>query len=35
MAEFTVMVDSVGYTVNASGMQGVTVGHIHSGKQGF
>jgi hypothetical protein len=34
MAEFTVMGDSVGYTVNASGMQGVTAGHIHSGKQG-
>jgi hypothetical protein len=28
------MGDSVGYTVNASGMQGVTAGHIHSGKQG-
>jgi hypothetical protein len=34
MAEFTVMGDSVGYTVNASNMQGVTAGHIHSGKQG-
>jgi hypothetical protein len=34
MAEFTVMGDSVEYTVNASGMQGVTAGHIHSGKQG-
>jgi len=33
-AEFTVMGDSVEYTVNASGMQGVTAGHIHSGKQG-
>ena len=28
------MGDSVEYTVNASGMQGVTAGHIHSGKQG-
>ena len=34
IAEFTVMGDSVGYTVNASNMQGVTAGHIHSGKQG-
>jgi hypothetical protein len=34
MAEFTVMSDGVEYTVNASGMQGVTAGHIHSGKQG-
>jgi hypothetical protein len=34
MAEFTVTGDSVGYTVNATGMQGVTAGHIHSGKQG-
>jgi hypothetical protein len=34
MAEFTVTGDSVEYTVNASGMQGVTAGHIHSGKQG-
>jgi hypothetical protein len=34
MAEFIVMGDSVGYTVNASNMQGVTAGHIHSGKQG-
>lgn len=34
MAEFTVIGDSVGYTVNASNMQGVTAGHIHSGKQG-
>jgi hypothetical protein len=34
MAEFTVMGDSVEYTVNATGMQGVTAGHIHSGKQG-
>jgi hypothetical protein len=34
MAEFTVMGDNVEYTVNASGMQGVTAGHIHSGKQG-
>jgi CHRD domain len=34
MAEFTVMGNSVEYTVNATGMQGVTAGHIHSGKQG-
>jgi hypothetical protein len=34
MADFAVMGDSVEYTVNASGMQGVTAGHIHSGKQG-
>ena len=34
MAEFTVMGDNVEYTVNASNMQGVTAGHIHSGKQG-
>jgi hypothetical protein len=34
MADFTMMGDSVEYTVNASGMQGVTAGHIHSGKQG-
>jgi hypothetical protein len=34
MADFTVMGDSVEYTVNASNMQGVTAGHIHSGKQG-
>jgi CHRD domain len=34
MAEFTVMGDSVEYTVNATGMQGVTAGHIHIGKQG-
>jgi hypothetical protein len=34
MAEFTVMGDSVEYTVNASNIQGVTAGHIHSGKQG-
>ncbi len=35
MAEFTVMgADSVAYTVNASDIQGVTAGHIHSGKQG-
>lgn len=34
MAEFTVMGDSVEYTVNASNIEGVTAGHIHSGKQG-
>ena len=34
MAEFTVMGDSVEYVVNASNIQGVTAGHIHSGKQG-
>ena len=34
MAVFIVMGDSVEYTVNASNMQGVTAGHIHSGKQG-
>jgi CHRD domain len=34
MAEFTVMGESEEYTVNASNMQGVTAGHIHSGKQG-
>lgn len=34
MAEFTVMGESVEYTVNASNIQGVTMGHIHSGKQG-
>src|ERR687889_1264996 len=34
MAEFTVMGDNVQYTVNASNIQSVTAGHIHSGKQG-
>ena len=34
MAEFTVMADRIEYTVNASGMQGVTAGHIHVGAQG-
>jgi CHRD domain len=35
MAEFTVMgADSVQYNVNATNIQGVTAGHIHSGKQG-
>lgn len=34
IAEFTVIGESVEYTVNASDIQGVTAGHIHSGKQG-
>jgi hypothetical protein len=35
MAEFTLMgTDSVMYSVNATNIQGVTAGHIHSGKQG-
>ena len=34
MAEFTVMGDNVEYTVNASNIDAVTAGHIHSGKQG-
>jgi CHRD domain len=34
MGKFTVMGDSVEYTVNASNIQGVTAGHIHSGIQG-
>lgn len=34
MAKFTEMGDSVEYCVNASNIQGVTAGHIHSGKQG-
>jgi hypothetical protein len=35
MAEFTLMgIDSVMYSVNATNIQGVTAGHIHSGKQG-
>ena len=34
MAEFTVMGDNVQYSVNASNIQSVTAGHIHSGKQG-
>ena len=33
-AEFTILGDSVEYTVNASGMQGVMAGLTHSGKQG-
>ena len=35
IAEFTVIdFDSIEYTVNAEDIQGVTAGHIHSGKQG-
>src|SRR5215216_1437504 len=34
MAEFTVTGESAEYSVNASNIQGVTAGHIHSGKQG-
>jgi hypothetical protein len=34
MAEFTVMGDNVQYNANASNIQSVTAGHIHSGKQG-
>jgi CHRD domain len=34
MAEFMALGDSVGYTVMASEIQGVTAGHIHGGKQG-
>lgn len=34
MAEFTVMGDNVEYTVDASNIEAVTAGHIHSGKQG-
>jgi hypothetical protein len=34
MAEFTVVGDNVEYSVNASNIEGVTAGHIHSGKQG-
>jgi hypothetical protein len=34
MAEFTVMGDNVQYSVNASNIQSVTAGHVHSGKQG-
>jgi UDP-2,3-diacylglucosamine pyrophosphatase LpxH len=33
MAKFTVMGDSVEYSVNASNIQGVTAGHIHSGNK--
>ncbi len=34
MSEFIALGDGVGYTVMASEIQGVTEGHIHSGKQG-
>jgi len=34
MAEFMVTEENVEYSVNASNIQGVTAGHIHSGKQG-
>jgi hypothetical protein len=34
MAEFTVVGQSIEYTVNASNIQGVTAGHIHAGKPG-
>jgi hypothetical protein len=34
MAEFTVTGESAEYSVNASNIQGVTAGHIHSGRQG-
>jgi hypothetical protein len=34
MAEFTVTGKNVEYSVNASNIQDVTAGHIHSGKQG-
>ena len=34
MAEFTVSGDNAEYSVNASNIQGVTAGHIHSGGQG-
>jgi len=34
MAEVTVTGESAEYSVNATNIQGVTAGHIHSGKQG-
>jgi hypothetical protein len=34
MAEVTVTGDNAEYSVNATNIQGVTAGHIHSGKQG-
>jgi CHRD domain-containing protein len=34
MADFTITGENAEYSVNASNMQGVTAGHIHSGKQG-
>ena len=34
MVEFTPSGESVSYTVNATGLQGVTAGHIHSGEKG-
>ena len=34
MAEFTVTGENAEYSVNASDIQGVTAGHIHSGGQG-
>ncbi|MBA3749361.1 MAG: CHRD domain-containing protein [Nitrosopumilus sp.] len=34
MAEFTPTGESVSYTVNATDIQGVTAGHIHSGEEG-
>ena len=34
MAEVTVSGENAEYSVNASNMQGVTAGHIHSGGQG-
>jgi hypothetical protein len=34
MAEFTVTGENAEYSVNASNIQDVTAGHIHSGKQG-
>ena len=34
ISKFTVMRDNVEYTVNASNIESVTAGHIHSGKQG-
>ncbi len=34
MAEFTPSGESVSYTVNATGIQGATAGHIHSGEKG-
>jgi hypothetical protein len=34
MAEFTITGENAEYSVNASNIQGVTAGHIHSGGQG-
>ncbi len=34
MAQFMPSGESVSYTVNASNIQGVTAGHIHSGEKG-